>query len=246
MAADIRLILFDTDDPVWHLSSLEAVWRLSDQGRAPETILVRSLAPCVLIGESQEAREAADLNYCRRHKIPVLRRPSQGGAVFLDQDCLVYSLVLSAAKFGGSTPNELFDRWRSSVIEVLRDYGVDARPRYPNDIEAEGRKIAGLTLTQWYSVYSFSGTLLIKLNQSAMDQALGKAVSHGLTSLEQVRRQKIDKYELAGHLAEGLAKGLNRHLRRDGLTREELELVQDLAANKYGNRKWNIAGSEGP
>jgi lipoate---protein ligase len=241
MAPDFRLMLFDTKEPGFHLSSLEAIWRQVDRKSSPETVLIRRLDPCVLIGVSQEAPGAADVGYCRQQRIPVLRRPSQGGAVFLDHGCLVYSMVLSAASIKEATPNDLFDRFQLSMMKVLRSYNIPARPSYPNDITAGGRKIAGLTLTQWYSAYSLSGTLLVKLDESSMDRALGKKVSSSLTSVERELGQALDQNRLVDDLAVGLAGEFSCQLQKGGLSREEQNLAQYLMTAKYGNGNWNRA-----
>jgi len=201
--------------------------------------LIRRLIPCVLIGGMQRARETVDLEYCRRQGMPVLRRPSQGGAVFLDRGCLVYSLVLSAGEVPEANPNDLFDRFRLSVVEVLQGYGISARPRHPNDIEAGGRKMAGLTLTQWYSVYSLSGTLLVKLDGPTLDRALGAKVSASLTSVEKELGREVDQKALAHDLARGLSRNFSRRYRLGDLLPEEKETARYLVAAKYGNDDWN-------
>jgi len=53
----------------------------------PETVVV--------VGRSSQLRAEVDLSMCEQLGIPILRRPSGGGAVVLGPGCMMYALVLS-------------------------------------------------------------------------------------------------------------------------------------------------------
>lgn len=245
MALDGRLISFDTEDPVVHLSSLEAIWRSLDTGSAPDTLVLRKLSPCVLIGASQVIKDAIDLDYCRQNHIPVIRRPSEGGLVYCDQGCLVYSLVLSASAWPELSPVRAFERFQDSVVESLRAGGITAEARPPNDIAIKGRKIAGLTITSWYSVYSMSGTLLLDVNPNAIDAVMGRASASELTSVSAKLGRKADSEKIAGQLTGTLAAAFDLKLSDGILSRAEHDMANTLAQVKYGNSNWNTVTSVG-
>jgi len=245
MAPDGRLISFDTIDPVVHLSSLEAIWRSLDNGSAPDTVVLRRLSPCVLIGASQMVKDTVDLDYCSQNNIPVIRRPSEGGAVYCDQGCLVYSLVLSASVRPALTPNQAFERFQRAVVESLRATGIPAEAQPPNDIAVKGRKIAGLTITSWYSAYSLSGTLLFDVNVAAIEAVMVRVVAGGLTSVSAELGEKNDDNSTIAHFVNSMAAAFDLKLTAGVLSGAEQDMSNTLAQVKYGNINWNSVTSGG-
>lgn len=237
MSLDIRTIFFDNQDPPYHLSSLEAVWRSLDQGNSPPTLIIRTLSPCVLIGASQRASDAVNLKYCLRHDFPVIRRPSEGGAVFLDGNCLVYSLVLSGRMIDEDQLLH-FDRFRKSIIDGLGRWGLIAEPKDPNDILVNGKKIAGLTMTAWYSAISISGTLLLDISRH-LSQAIEGVAGKYLTSLRQETGVKINPKVAAESLMLSWGKEFTLRFYDGVFNKEEILEAEKLLADKYKNEVWN-------
>lgn len=237
MSLEIRAILFDSQDPHYHLSSLEAVWRSLDQGTSPPTLIIRTLSPCVLIGASQRAGDAAKLEYCHRHGIPVIRRPSEGGAVFLDGDCLVYSLILTD-KMVADNQSSPFGRFRRAIIEGLGRWGLSAEPKDPNDIMIVGKKIAGLTMTAWYSAVSLSGTLLLDINPR-FNQAIRGVASTHMTSFRQETGIEINPKVAAESLMLSWGKEFTLRFYDGVFNKEEILEAEKLLADKYKNEVWN-------
>lgn len=229
-----RLIIFDTQDPVFHLSSLEAVWRELDGNKTGPVLFVRSHKPCVLLGASQSAKQAADVNYCSDHQIPIIRRPSEGGTIYADEYCLLYSLVMCDIKTEG-----MFERLRDAIIDILAGLGLSARAKPPNDILVNGRKAAGLTATQWYSVWSFSGTLLLDTDPIRLDAIIGPGTAAKLVGINQSVPAKLAMDELASRVIDRIESLVDSPFQTTGLTEKEKSLASELITDKYGNEKWN-------
>ena len=119
--------------PQENLALEEAVLRAVGEGREPPTLRLWRNPRCVVIGRGQQPEEEADLSRCSELGIPVVRRPSGGGAVYHHPGNLNFSLFLpltgpwtsvrdSQARLAGLLAGEL--RCRFSLPAVARDGGV--------------------------------------------------------------------------------------------------------------------------
>ncbi len=247
-----RLIVEDTEDPVFHLASLEAVWRAFDEGPAPATVVMRRLSPCVLIGSSQEAAREVDLAECRRRDLPVVRRPSEGGAIYCDRDCLLFSVVCRRDARSAAGPAEALALWGGLIVKALGRMGVAGEACFarPNDILVGGRKVAGLTLTDWYGIRAFSGALLVDADLETMAAVLrpgpDKLGRHGaaslaerVTTLRRCGKATLTPEEGIAALAATIAQERGVRLEREPLSAWEMEEAVPLRKHKYGHPGWN-------
>ncbi len=81
-------------DPQLNLALDEAILSEVAQGRVPPTLRIWQNPRCVVVGRGQDPEDEADVGYCRRHHIPVVRRASGGGAVYHYPGNLNFSLFL--------------------------------------------------------------------------------------------------------------------------------------------------------
>ena len=121
-----RLIV-DGDLPGAHnmardVAVLEAV---SDAQVPPTLRLYGWSPPCLTLGRHQGV-DAADLEFCRREGIDVVRRPT-GGRALLHHLELTYAVV--APLGSGPLPRALQDAYRTicgALVQAMRSLGVDA------------------------------------------------------------------------------------------------------------------------
>jgi len=59
--------------------------------------LWESAEPMVVVGRSSHVEKEVDVAFCRRERIPILRRSSGGAAIVTGPGCLMYAVVLSHA-----------------------------------------------------------------------------------------------------------------------------------------------------
>ncbi len=248
-----RLIVDDCEDAVFHLSSLEAIWRAIDEGSSPNTFLLRRLQPCVLIGASQDAAREVNLDECRRRGIPVVRRPSEGGAVYCDRDCLVFSAIFLMEERAGDPPDSALAVWGRIIASAFQMMGVSAEACFsgPNDILVGGRKVAGLTLTDWYGVRSFSGAILFDADVAAMEAVLmpspekrerhgAKRIAERITTLRKCLERHLEVREVTESLVSAIARERGINFERGKLSAGEREEALVLHRGKYGNRVLNL------
>ncbi|MFQ5706715.1 MAG: biotin/lipoate A/B protein ligase family protein [bacterium] len=109
----------------------------------PDTvILVRPEEPYVCIGYHQDLEKEVDVNFCKAHNIPIVRREVGGGAVYLDANQLFTQWVFSA----GHLPMRIerrFEFYSRSLVQTYQALGIDAYYRPINDIQVRNKKIGG-------------------------------------------------------------------------------------------------------
>jgi lipoate-protein ligase A len=98
--------------------------------------------PYVCVGYHQDAAAVLDLPLCRRQGWPVLRRKIGGGAVYLDAAQLFYQVVVHRSRAPFAV-DRIYARYLEAPVLALRRLHLDARLLPPNEIEVNGRRIAG-------------------------------------------------------------------------------------------------------
>ncbi|HTL15962.1 MAG TPA: lipoate--protein ligase family protein, partial [Patescibacteria group bacterium] len=79
----------------------------------------------VVLGYANRAATEANLEFCTKHEIPVLRRCTGGGAVLQGPGCLNYSLILPIAHSESlvgiaGTNDYILQRHQQTVQSILR------------------------------------------------------------------------------------------------------------------------------
>lgn len=149
------------------------VWRSTDS-----VVLGRFLVPA----------DEVHMSRARELDIPVLFRPSGGGAVFHDLGNVNYSLYLPR----DGAPSSIEESLRmlsSPVIELLRALGVDWTWEPPNNIYVHGAKISGSAQARSGDRVLHHGTLLVSTDLKKMRHVLkpgGRSAMAPVVNLEDV------------------------------------------------------------
>lgn len=138
----------------------------------PDTIiLVSPDRPYVCIGYHQDLEREVDLDYCRSHHLPVLRREVGGGAVYLDGGQLFSQWVFH----NDAVPQRLEDRFAlyiGPLVETYRALGVPAYHRPVNDIHVGGKKIGGTGAAEMGEAEVLVGSLMFTFDKATMARVL--------------------------------------------------------------------------
>ena len=109
----------------------------------PDTVVVaRPAEPYVCVGFHQDLEHELDLEYCCARGLPVLRRETGGGAVYLDRDQLFVQWIMDPARLPARS-EQRFELFCGVLAAAYRELGIDACVRGANDVHVDGRKIAG-------------------------------------------------------------------------------------------------------
>lgn len=109
----------------------------------PDTIVLATPgSPYMCIGFFQDLENELDINYCRTKELPVIRRETGGGAVYIDQEQLFVQWIFQQS----SLPRRVDQRFQLFVkplIETYKFFGINAYYHPINDVHVGGRKIVG-------------------------------------------------------------------------------------------------------
>ncbi len=151
-------------------SVYEAVARAVTERKSPNTlILVHPESPYVCIGVHQELEKEVDTDYCFHHSIPIVRRQTGGGAVYLDSDQQFYQIILRRDDPSVPMGVEAFYRkFLQPTVNVYRKYGLDAQYSPINDVLIKGRKASGNGAVTFDDALVLIGNVIFDIDVTAM------------------------------------------------------------------------------
>jgi lipoyl synthase len=140
--------------------------------------------PTVMLGRNQLIQNEINEEYCKRHNVHVCRRKSGGGCIYSDKGCLQFSYITSER-----VVNNTFKEYISRVLDVIRSLGVDATTSGRNDIEVDGRKVAGAAFYRMDKRSILHNSLIFDTDIAEMSRCLTpsgeKLESKGVASVRQ-------------------------------------------------------------
>ncbi len=247
-----RLLTHDGVDAAVGLAADECLTAAVGRGEVAPSLRLYTYRPhAALVGRFQDAAHEVHLDYCREHGIAVGRRPTGGGAILMGPDQLGVALALrgrGAALQG--RPRELMAKFSAGLVEGLASLGVHAAFRGKNDLEVEGRKIAGLGIYRDPSGgLLFHGSLLVDLDVELMARVLVTpfakvtpaevATVAGRTStVRKVAGAAVTIDEVRERVARGFARTFGVELVVGTWTVAERAAHERLAADKYDAAEW--------
>jgi len=146
---------------------------LRAQGHGRDVLRFFRSHPAASIGRHQVLDRELRLDYCHRHGIEIVRRPTSGGALYLDSGQLGFSLVIrQPATWRRLAFPRMLDRTCTAVAAALRQLGIAATSKAPNDVEAGGRKIASVFATRCGDAWLLQGSVLLDADIATMLKVL--------------------------------------------------------------------------
>ncbi|MBS9784495.1 MAG: lipoate--protein ligase [Oceanivirga sp.] len=210
--------------------------------------------PKIEIGKYQNAVVETNQEYLKENNIPIVRRDTGGGAIYVDKGSVnICYLLNDNAVFGD------FKRTYEPAVKALHSLGatkVEMTGR--NDLVIEGKKVSGAAMTivnnRVYGGYS----LLLDVNYDAMEKLLNpnrkKIESKGIKSVRSrvgtIREHLADEYknidieEFKNLMVCRLLNIENiDQAKRYNLTEEDWKGIEELADKKYKNWEWTYGNS---
>jgi lipoyltransferase/lipoate-protein ligase len=160
--------------------------------------------PCVVLGRFLNAEDEVNMERASALCIPILWRPSGGGAVFHDHGNINYSLYLP----NDGTALKMEDSLRSlsyPVIRLLDSLGIPWEWVPPNNIYVKGKKISGSAQARSRGRLLHHGTLLVQCDLGLMQSLLkpgGKSCVAPVINLSELA------YEMTTGIAEAAMKNI--------------------------------------
>jgi lipoate-protein ligase A len=158
IAGEFSLLREETTfDPV---QNLERESRFMREADSPLLRIWRN-SDCVVLGRFLKAGEEVHLDRAAHLDVPVLKRPSGGGAVFCDLGNVNYSLYLREKALPGFDVEMGLRLLSFPVIHVLEKMGIPWEWVPPNSIYVMGRKVSGSAQARSGGRVLHHGTLLV-------------------------------------------------------------------------------------
>ncbi len=228
--------------------ALMARYARGEPGGPPTLRLYTYRSHCALVGRYQNLEAEVDLAACERTGTQVSRRPTGGGAIIMGAGQLGVAVTSQAP--AGKRPREIIGELAAAVTAGLARLGITAVFRGKNDLEAEGRKIAGLGLyVDPAGAMLFHASVLAGLDVGFMLEVLripaaklaGKAaaaVAQRVTTVTEQTGRPFDGAAVRPAIAEGFAATFGASLADATPSEAERVLATTLAAGRYRAQSW--------
>jgi len=137
-------------------------------------VLVSPKIPLASIGYFQNAEEEADLQFCKKANIPVMRREVGGGSTYLDENQIFHQVIIRRDHPAFSRKiSENYERFSLPVVETYREFGIETSFRPVNDIlTKEGKKITGEGSGDIGDCFVWVGGILLDFDYQVMSRVL--------------------------------------------------------------------------
>ena len=161
-------------------------------------------------------------------------------------------IALAAPAGPGSTaahPRALLARYAEGVRTALEPLGIRADLRGKNDLDADGKKVAGLGIAVVPGGTLFHCSLLVDLDVPFMlrvlrvpARALGEravpAVLRRVTTVRRASGREVALEDVRGAVADGFARAFGATLEPGALDPAEQATARRLAAERYASSEW--------
>ena len=250
--SDWRYLAADSVDAAAGLAADEALMLHYGRGGAPGTEATLRLytyrSHCALVGRYQSLDDEVDLEACRRLGLQHGRRPTGGGAILMGAGQLGVAVTSRAP--AGLAPRDVLRRYADGVIAGLAGLGIRAGFRSKNDLEVEGRKIAGLGLyVDDQGGLLFHASVLADLDVPLMLEALripgaklsdkaAASVAERVTTVSRELGRPVDGLGLRDAVRAGFAEALGVRFQAGAMDAEETLRMERLVQEKYSTEGW--------
>jgi lipoate-protein ligase A len=247
-----RLITDDDVSASFGLAADELLTRWVGSGQAQPTLRLYTYRPhCALVGRFQRIESELRVDYCREHGIPMNRRPTGGGAIIMGAGPLGVALVLpGTGDHIYRTARDLMVRVSDGLLFGLGRLGIRAEFRRKNDIEVNGRKIAGVGIYRAPTdgllfhasvLVDLDVPLMLRVHTIPVEKISDKeiaAVSARTSTVRNELGRLIEVDEVRSAIAAGYADAFGVTLEPGDFTSAERDAVAALEHDKYLTDEW--------
>src|SRR5712692_1694550 len=205
------------------------------EGKAPNTVRFWHNSNTIVLGCFQSAEQEVNFQACKETGTRVVRRFTGGGAVYHDNGNLNYAISLRRGHplVRGDDLQSVFRKLSEGAVQGLRNLGVEAEFQPINDIQVVGRKVSGAAGSiRWGAVFHH-GCILVASDLTILGKVLNvprakladrhvASVQKRVTTVRDELAREITTSEVQDAIVKGMEECYGVHLKKDGLTREEL------------------------
>lgn len=202
--------------------------------------------PAVPLGRFQAYKDEVATDYVEQNDIPVIRRVTGGGAMFVEPGAVItFSMYLPREE----VPEDVRESYRMLnqwVIDALDNVGLDAHHEPLNDVSHADGKIGGAAQLRKKNAVLHHATLSYSLNIEEMLRALRigekKVSDKAVKSAEKrvVIMQDYIDHDRATVIDEMIAKFKEKYGGDTAaVDKETVDRAEELAEEKFRTDQWN-------
>jgi len=243
-----RLLRGPALDPVVQVALDQVLTERVGLGQRPATLRFWQWeTPGVVIGSFQSLKNEVDLGAAARYGIPVVRRISGGGAMFMEAGSVImYSIYAPTDLVAGMSFADSYAFLDDFAVAALRALGIEAEYKPLNDITSRHGKIGGAAqkrlshgavLHHTALSYDIDGQRMTEVLRIGREKLSDKGIASAVKRVDPLRSQTgLPRGLIEDRLIEEFR---NRYgLVDDVLTAPELAIAQELVRTKFGTREW--------
>ncbi|MBI3242578.1 MAG: lipoate--protein ligase family protein [Chloroflexi bacterium] len=223
---------------------------------SPDTlILAQPLQPYLCLGYHQELHSVLDRAACARMHLPIVRRRVGGGVTYLDVNQLFYQCVFHHMRVPALI-TDVYARLLAAPVAALQRLGLKAELCGENEIEVNGKRIAGIGGARIGEAAVVVGNLLFdfdydkmirawRVPSEAFRQLAADALRARLTTLWAELSYPVAPFEVQYTLIEEFARALNRSVEEGKLTDEEMRKIEAVEKRLVSYQWLNLHNNGG-
>ncbi len=219
-------------------------------GNSPPTLRLYRYHPSAIVGRYQNLTDAINLDTCRRYGVSWNRRHTGGGTVLMGPEQVAIALALPDGRDSERrTIRQHFEFFAAILADALGAFGIEAAFVGKNDLQVDGRKIAGLAISQdTDGAVFYHGSLLLDFDVGLMVQVLNLPTEHledrGQSCFSR-RMTTVREHvpgasfpDLTAAIARSLESLTHVQLCRSSFLDHEHEAIARLKRERYENEEW--------
>ncbi len=222
-----------------------------DQNNSPPILHLYTFIPSVIVGVYQDIEAALKLDRCRARGIEYNRRSTGGGTVIMGPDIVALGLG-SPVDYPGLKRGVggVFESLSSVLIRALEKLGIPACFKPKNDLEVNGKKIAGLSAaSETGKSLLFHTSLLVDFDVGLMTDIMNTPLvklhdkgyncfSQRMTTVREELNQDIAVGQMIDLIQEAFEEEFKIEFREDTPDQWEARIISRYVEERYKNREW--------
>lgn len=199
-------------------------------------IICQPDTPYLSLGHFQSFNSIFDYHQVKRLNLPVYSRRIGGGATYLDCNQLFYQFIFHHSRVPVFL-EKAYKKFLAAPVETLKSFGLDCNLRALNEIEVNGKRIAGIGGGRIGDAAVIVGNFLFDFDYEAMSSVWkspwsgfnilsGEAIKERIYTLKQCAPDLSVK-EVFEKLIGLLPNYFNRSIKNDKLTTEENDTARN-------------------
>ncbi|MBW2083100.1 MAG: hypothetical protein JRI39_08430 [Deltaproteobacteria bacterium] len=225
-------------------------WAVSNLG-SPPILHLYTFIPSVIVGKYQDIEAALKLDRCKARGIEYNRRSTGGGTVIMGPDIVALGFGINVDHPGlRKGVAGVFESLSQVLILALKKVGISASFRPKNDLEVQGKKIAGLSAaSESGKALLFHTSLLVDFDVELMTDIMNTPLiklhdkgyncfSQRMTAARWELGRNMQVAEMLDAIQEAFEEYFDIRFKADTPSAREKAKIQEFIDTRYTQHDW--------